>query len=233
MSGMAPTSTQEAITFLSDGLRLEGILSYPDVPGSLDVAVLVPPHPCLGGDMENNVILALDSALRSRGAATLRFNFRGVGRSESRIPLEQQISAFWENPRIDPEHETGLVDLCAATECALRAIGGCCRLSLVGYSFGGVLTLLLAAGRRDVAGVAAISPPVHQLAGEPSWPRGARTVITRGGDDIGIDSDAHARLLDALGPPVVSLVFEETDHFYRDLEATLAERVVSALLDER
>lgn len=233
MSGMAPTSTQEAITFLSDGLRLEGVLSHPDVPGSLDVAVLVPPHPCLGGDMENNVILALDSALRSRGAATLRFNFRGVGRSESRIPLEQQISAFWVNPRIDPLREPAVDDLAAAVDFALAALHGCRRLLLIGYSFGAVLALLLAAKRRDVAGIAAISPPVHQIAGKPAWPRGARTVITRGGDDIGIDSDAHARLLDALGPPVVSLVFEETDHFYRDLEATLAERVVSALLDER
>lgn len=233
MTGTMPSSTQEAVAFLSDGLRLEGVLSYHDTPVAPDLAILVSPHPCLGGDMENNVILALDAALRALRAATLRFNFRGVGRSESRIPLEQQVAAFWENPRIDPLREPALDDLAAAVDFALATLRGCHRLFLIGYSYGAVLALLLAAKRGDVAGLAAISPPAHQIAGEPSWPRIARAVITRGGEDIGVDDAAHRRLEERLGPLALSLRFPEADHFYRDMEATLAERVVTALLDER
>ncbi|MQL51043.1 hypothetical protein GFC01_01910 [Desulfofundulus thermobenzoicus] len=61
------------------GLVLEAFLDLPAVPGPFPGVVLCHPHPLYGGNMNNNVILAVSQALTSNGIASLRFNFRGVG----------------------------------------------------------------------------------------------------------------------------------------------------------
>lgn len=57
---------------------LEGVLFESGLPKA---ALILHPHPLYGGNMENNVVRAVDYALRAKGFTTLRFNFRGVGNS--------------------------------------------------------------------------------------------------------------------------------------------------------
>lgn len=59
--------------------RLEGILWAVDAPKA--AVVVCHPHPLHGGTMHNHVTYRIADAFRKNGAATLRFNFRGVGRS--------------------------------------------------------------------------------------------------------------------------------------------------------
>jgi len=47
-------------------------------------AVISHPHPLYGGNMHNNVVLSARNAALEAGFSSLRFNFRGVGRSEGR-----------------------------------------------------------------------------------------------------------------------------------------------------
>ena len=76
---------EEHITFpVGEGdnaITLEGLLSTSDPAPALG-AVLCHPHPLYGGEMHNNVVSALAHAFQKENIATLRFNFRGVGRSE-------------------------------------------------------------------------------------------------------------------------------------------------------
>ena len=64
--------------------RLEAILEEPesDEAAPRSLAVVCHPHPLYGGTMHNKVVYRIARALRRGGAAVLRFNFRGVGRSE-------------------------------------------------------------------------------------------------------------------------------------------------------
>ena len=75
---------EEHITFPvgegADAITLEGLLSTSDRAPALG-AVLCHPHPLYGGEMHNNVVSALAHAFQKEDIATLRFNFRGVGRS--------------------------------------------------------------------------------------------------------------------------------------------------------
>jgi uncharacterized protein len=64
----------------ADGLALVGELSVP--ASAWAAAVVCHPHPLYGGDMHNSVVDAVVRALVSTGVATVRFDFRGVGRSE-------------------------------------------------------------------------------------------------------------------------------------------------------
>src|SRR5581483_12420564 len=71
---------EERATFPVGGITLEGLLSIPATSPQMGV-VVCHPHPLYGGEMHNNVVSALIDAFQHAGFATLRFNFRGVGRS--------------------------------------------------------------------------------------------------------------------------------------------------------
>ncbi len=62
--------------------RLEALLEQ--VPGARFAALVCHPHPRYGGTMHNHATYRLARAVRSAGGTTLRFNYRGVGRSAGR-----------------------------------------------------------------------------------------------------------------------------------------------------
>lgn len=61
--------------------RLEALLDQPEDPPRA-AALLCHPHPLQGGTLHTHAVFRAMRALRDEGAAVLRFNFRGVGRSE-------------------------------------------------------------------------------------------------------------------------------------------------------
>jgi uncharacterized protein len=61
--------------------RIEALLDVPPAP-PIFLALLCHPHPLGGGTMHTHAVYWAMRALRSRGWAVLRFNFRGVGLSE-------------------------------------------------------------------------------------------------------------------------------------------------------
>src|SRR5206468_8662511 len=73
---------EQRVRFPSGAASLDGRLSIPAAASR--AAVVCHPHPQYGGEMDNSIVVATAGALCRRGIATLRFNFRGVGRSEGR-----------------------------------------------------------------------------------------------------------------------------------------------------
>jgi alpha/beta superfamily hydrolase len=61
--------------------RIEGRYQHSREPNA-PIALLLHPHPQHGGTMNNKIVYALFRAFTKRGFSTLRFNFRGVGRSQ-------------------------------------------------------------------------------------------------------------------------------------------------------
>ena len=49
------------------------------------IAIVLHPNPQHGGTMNNKVVYAVYQTFQKRGYAVLRFNFRGVGRSQGRF----------------------------------------------------------------------------------------------------------------------------------------------------
>ena len=64
----------------SDG-RLEGRYVHGEGP-TAPLAVILHPHPLHGGTMNNRIVYTLFQMFVRRGFSVLRFNFRGVGRSQ-------------------------------------------------------------------------------------------------------------------------------------------------------
>lgn len=122
--------TFSAAPAADDGPLLEGVLHAPDGSGPFPAAVVCHPHPLMGGDMNNTVVVAVCRVLAERGWITLRFNFRGAGGS---------AGAFDEG-RGEMDDVAGAVDfLC--TQPGVDAG----RLAVVGYSFGAEVGLRHAA----------------------------------------------------------------------------------------
>jgi uncharacterized protein len=66
----------------SAGVALEASLALP--AGATAGVVVCHPHPLYGGDMDNPLVLDVRDTCHHAGLATLRFNFRGTGRSTAR-----------------------------------------------------------------------------------------------------------------------------------------------------
>ena len=111
---------QSAVSFTAKGMNLEGIIALPDGDGPFPGVVMCHPHPLHGGNMDNNVVVAVTFGLADAGIASLRFNFRGVGNSQG------------EHAQGEKEHEETLV--------AMDFLGALPdvdddRIGLGGYSF--------------------------------------------------------------------------------------------------
>ena len=64
--------------------RLEGRY-HPEDEKDAPIALILHPHPQFGGTMNNRVVYAMYQSFVKRGFSTLRFNFRGVGRSQGKF----------------------------------------------------------------------------------------------------------------------------------------------------
>ena len=72
----------ESLFLQGEAGRLEALLEEPEVGQPVEAALICHPHPQFGGTMHNKVVYRLARGLRRTGCVVLRFNFRGVNRSE-------------------------------------------------------------------------------------------------------------------------------------------------------
>jgi uncharacterized protein len=202
------------ITFTADGLLLEGVFTPPQSQGQASGLVLCHPHPIHGGDMENNVIRALDSAFATAGFGVLRFNFRGVGDSQGRY--DEGIG--------EQEDVKGAVAW-LMTQSGIDAH----RTFLAGYSFGARVALHVAAIAGQVRGFIAVAPPI--LRGE--WPsfdahHGPKLIIC-GDADPYAPPELLTSWVERLPEPKRLIVVPNADHFFLGHERLVGQQAVGAL----
>lgn len=134
----------------ADGCELEGDWFDAHDPGAdsavlpVAVAVVTHPHPRYGGDRHNAVTDALFRRLAAHRITTLRFDFRGTGRSSG-------------------QHGGGraeIGDVVAALDEAVARVPGV-PVVVAGYSFGA--DVLLATADERIAAVVAVAPPLSVL----------------------------------------------------------------------
>jgi alpha/beta superfamily hydrolase len=194
------------ITFTSEGLTLEGILHRP-ASAPFPAAAVCHPHPLFGGDMNNSVVVAVCQALAQAGIAGLRFNYRGVGRSEGKCGdgLGERTDAA-----------AALAYLCRLAQVEQDRVG------IVGYSFGA--TVALTAADERVAAAAAISTPSFGQ-GVPDLAIRCPVLLISGEQDEIAPAASLATLTHMIGTQCRVTVVPEADHFWWGYEKELAELV--------
>jgi alpha/beta superfamily hydrolase len=71
------------VMFAGPDGRLEGRYHHSKESGA-PVALILHPHPLHGGTMNNRITYSMYQAFQKLGCSVMRFNFRGVGRSQGR-----------------------------------------------------------------------------------------------------------------------------------------------------
>jgi len=194
------------ITFTSEDLTLEGILHQP-VSSPFPAAAVCHPHPLYGGDMNNSVVVTVCRALAEEGIAGLRFNYRGVGRSEGKYGdgLGERTDAA-----------AALAYLRQLTEVEQDRVG------IIGYSFGATMALMAADER--LTAVAAISVPAFSQ-GVPDLAIRCPTLLISGEQDEIAPAASLSTLAHMIGPHCQATVVPGADHFWWGYEEELAKLV--------
>ena len=200
--------------------RIEGRY-YQSVRPNAPVALILHPDPMYGGTMNNKVVYSLFSCFKDLGFSVLRFNFRGVGRSQGQF-------------------ENGIGELSDATIALdwLQSMNPDAKQCwIAGYSFGAWVGLQLLMRRPDINNFIAVSPPAHEKDFTFLAPCPTSGLIIQGGKDDVVEPKTVidlAKRLNRQGHAEIDFaLIEEGDHMYnshlKDLYKISGQYVISAM----
>ncbi|MBM4463012.1 MAG: alpha/beta hydrolase [Chloroflexi bacterium] len=207
-----PEVRQEQVKFPGAGIELEGVLHLPRADRPLPAVVVCHPHPLYGGDMHNNVVLAVCQALGRASMAAFRFNFRGVGKSQG----------VYDN---GVGEQTDLVAALAFLESASGVDTS--RIGLAGYSFSTGIAARAAPENEKVRALALISPFLAASEWEHLRSYRAPKLFLCGTHDDFISSEELKRSSGGLPEPTRCEIIQRADHFWWGYEGEVAERVAA------
>jgi len=183
--------------------RLEGRY-HPQKAKDAPIAIILHPHPQFGGTMNNKVVYNLHYAFLNMGFTVLRFNFRGVGRSQG-------------------EYDQGIGELsdAAAALDYLQALNPNAKHCWVaGFSFGSWIGMQLLMRRPEISGFVSVAPNANMydfsfLAPCPS----SGLIINGSGDRVVPPADVEAlvdKLHEQKGITITHEVIEGAGHFFEE-----------------
>ena len=196
--------------------RLEGRYHQSKKPNA-PIAIVLHPHPLHGGNMNNRVVFIMFNNFVERGFSVLRFNFRGVGRSQG---------AF--------DNGVGeLSDAAYAFDWMQQFNSNSPFCWIGGYSFGALISMQLMMRRPEIEGFVSISPPAGTEDFSFLAPCPSSGLIIHGDKDTHVPLDAVKKLAQKLdGQKNISVnlsIVKDADHFYKDNMDNLSKEVASYL----
>ena len=199
---------EENIFFESERVKIEGLLGR---SGGQSAVVVTHPHPLYGGDMNNNVVESVVRAYGEKGYTTLRFNFRGVGKSEGGY-----------------DEGTGEQEDVRAAVAFLGGLGKT-SIDLAGYSFGAWVNAHCIESLTDVKRMIMVSPPLNFIDFSfLEYSEKIRLVIAGSEDDIAPPAMIKDMIL-VWNPEAEFNIIKGADHFYwgktGELEAIIGDLI--------
>jgi alpha/beta superfamily hydrolase len=188
--------------------KIECLLEEPESVDVREACLVCHPHPLYGGSMHNKVVYRMARALRLSGAVVLRFNFRGVGRSQG-------------------AHDQGVGELEDARLLMqwLRLRYPALPYSVAGFSFGSRIALRLGCSLEGVRRIIAVGFPTKSGSFEYLKNCSALKIFVQSThDEHGPRVELEAIYRDFAGPKQIYWV-EAADHFFRDGLDTLEETI--------
>jgi uncharacterized protein len=134
------------VTFTGPAGRIEGRFQ-PSKQRGAPIAIVLHPHPQFGGTMNNKIVYDLFYSFVERGFSALRFNFRGVGRSQGSF-----------------DHGAGeLSDSAAALDWVQAVTPDARSCWIAGVSFGAWIGMQLLMRRPEIEGFISVAPPANRF----------------------------------------------------------------------
>src|SRR6201989_1693215 len=199
--------------------RLEGRY-HPAKQKNAPIAMILHPHPQFHGTMNHQIVYQCYYAFVHRGFSVLRFNFRGVGRSQGSF-----------------DHGTGeLSDAASALDWAQTINPEARACWVAGFSFGAWIGMQLLMRRPEVEGFISIAPEPNRYDFSFLAPCPSSGLIIHGDKDIVAPHKDVTTLVEKLktqkGIVIEQKVVAGADHFFEGKIKQLMQSV-TAYLDKR
>ena len=183
------------------------------------LALILHPHPLHGGTMNNKVVFDVFHIFARRGFSVLRFNFRGVGRSQESF-----------------DHGQGeLRDAAAALDWMQQHNANSSACWVAGFSFGAWIGMQLLMRRPEVQGFISLALPANMYDFSFLAPCPSSGLIVHGEKDALVPTDSVERLVQKLhqqrGIKIDLEVIQGADHFFNGSQEQL-EAVIEGYLDD-
>ena len=161
--------------------RLEGRF-MPAEDKTAPIALILHPEPDKGGNMNNRVSFALYRKFQHYGFSVLRFNFRGVGRSQGQF-----------------NHGEGeLADAATALDWVQAQCPNAQNCWVAGFSFGAWIGMQLMMRRPEIINFIAVTPPAGEQDFSFLAPCPASGMIIHGEADSMVPPEAVRRMVDKM-----------------------------------
>jgi alpha/beta superfamily hydrolase len=188
---------------------VEAIVEDPGA-GGVHYAVICHPHPLYGGTMDNKVVTTVARALHECAIPTLRFNFRGVGKSSGNY-----------DDGIGETEDAAAVAAWGAVRWPGRSV------IVAGFSFGGYVALRLA-GQIAADRLIAVAPAILRFDANSRAPNCPFTIIQGDADEV-VDPQAVIAWASALTPAPRLRVLPGVGHFFHGRLHELRDAVIDAI----
>lgn len=183
--------------------RIEARYLHAQEPGA-PIALMLHPHPQHGGTMNNKVVYSLYQTFVARGFSTLRFNFRGVGRSQG----------------VYSGGEGELSDAASALDWVQTYNPNARFCWIAGFSFGAWIGMQLLMRRPEITGFISVSPPANMYDFSFLAPCPSSGLIINGSSDRVAKPQDTRILVDKLheqkGITITHQEMEGAGHFFED-----------------
>src|SRR3989440_212901 len=204
------------VIFTGPAGRIEGRY-HPARIKHAPIAIVLHPHPHFGGTMNHQIVYQLYYAFVHRGFSVLRFNFRGVGRSQGSF-----------------DHGTGeLSDAASALDWAQSINPEARSCWIAGFSFGAWIGMQLLMRRPEVEGFISVAPPENLYDFSFLAPCPSSGLIIHGEKDRVAPPTSVQKLVDKLktqkGITIEQQTVDGANHFFEGKIDELTERCAEYL----
>ncbi len=183
--------------------RLEGRYQHRREQGA-PIALMLHPHPQHGGTMNNKVVYTMFHVFARRGFSVLRFNFRGVGRSQG----------------VYDRGEGELSDAASALDWLQTYNRNTTACWIAGFSFGAWIGMQLLMRRPEISGFVSLSPPANMYDFSFLAPCPSSGLVIQGDRDEIVPEPSVAKLVDKLAHQrkldIDYRLIPGANHFYQD-----------------
>ena len=183
------------------------------------IALLLHPHPQFGGTMNNQIVYNLYYSFVRRGFSVLRFNFRGVGRSQG---------LFDNGPG-------ELADAAAALDWLQIYNPDSRSCWIAGVSFGAWISMQLLMRRPEITGFISIAPPANLYDFSFLAPCPSSGLFVNGSIDRVVPNEDVEKLVTKLktqkGITIDHQLVPDANHFFEGKTDELVD-IVEAYLDQ-
>jgi uncharacterized protein len=192
--------------------QLELLTAPADQPEKNITVVICHPHPLYGGTMNNKVVTTLARTFKKMQMRTVRFNFRGVGKSAGKYAegvgeLDDLLAVLQWVQQVRPQDD----------------------IWLAGFSFGSYIAACGAHQWPDIKQLICVAPAVEHFSFKELYPFPCPWLVVQGEADEIVPPHLVFDWLASLSAPPTLIRMPDTSHFFHGKLGELRKLLQAAL----